>query len=65
MLVQTLKNLCTYSAFREIQQLDPKPFKQSLDQALFELTELGLRMFPHEKAYSICFHIGSNFYEIT
>ena len=36
--------------FSEIPQLDPKPLNQILDQALFELNDLDLRMFQHECA---------------
>ena len=49
-LLKALKTLWTYIPFREIPQLDPKPFNQFLDQALFELNDLDLRMFRHECA---------------
>ena len=44
-LVKALKTLWTYIPFPEIPQLDPKPLNQILDQALFELNDLDLRMF--------------------
>ena len=44
-LVKALKTLWTYIPFPEIPQLDPKPLNQILDQALFELNALDLRMF--------------------
>ena len=47
-LVKALKTLWTYIPFPEIPQLDPKPLNQILDQALFELKNLDLRMFQHE-----------------
>ena len=49
-LVKALKTLWTYIPFPEIPQLDPKPLNQILDQALFELNDLDLRMFQHECA---------------
>ena len=49
-LVKALKTLWTYIPFPEIPQLDPKPVNQILDQALFELNDLDLRMFQHECA---------------
>ena len=49
-LVKALKTLWTYIPFPEIPQLDPKPLNQLLDQALFELNDLDLRMFQHECA---------------
>ena len=49
-LVKALKTLWTYILFSEIPQLDPKPLNQILDQALFELNDLDLRMFQHECA---------------
>ena len=49
-LVKALKTLWTYIPFSEISQLDPKPLNQILDQVLFELNELDLRMFQHECA---------------
>ena len=49
-LVKALETLWTYILFPEIPHLDPKPLNQSLDQALFELNELDLRMFQHECA---------------
>ena len=49
-LVKAVKTLWTYIAFPEIPQLDPKPLNQILDQALFELNDLDLRMFRHECA---------------
>ena len=48
LLVKALKTLWTYIPFPEIPQLDPKALNQILDQALFELQDLDLRMFPHE-----------------
>ena len=47
-LLKALKTLWTYIPFPEISQLDPKPLNQILDQALFELNDLDLRMFHHE-----------------
>ena len=47
-LVKAFKNLWTYIPFPEIPQLDPNPLNQILDQALFELNDLDLRMFQHE-----------------
>ena len=49
-LVKALKTLWTYIPFPEIPQLDPKPLNQILDQALFELNDLDLRMFQYECA---------------
>ena len=49
-LVKALKTLWTYIPFTEIPQLDPKPVNQILDQSLFELNDLDLRMFQHECA---------------
>ena len=49
-LVKALKTLWTYIPFPEIPELDPKPLNQILDQALFELNDLDLRMFQHECA---------------
>ena len=49
-LVKALKTLWTYIPFPETPQLEPKPFNQILDQALFELNDLDLRMFQHECA---------------
>ena len=49
-LVKALKTLWTYIPFPEIPQLDPKPLNQILDQALFELNDLDLRMFKYECA---------------
>ena len=49
-LVKALKTLWTYIPFPEIPQLHPKPLSQILDQALFELNDLDLRMFQHECA---------------
>ena len=49
-LVKALKTLWTYIPFPEIPQPDPKPLNQILDQALFELNDLDLRMFQHECA---------------
>ena len=49
-LVKALETLRTYIPFSEIPQLDPKPLNQILDQALFELNDLDLRMFQHECA---------------
>ena len=49
-LVEALKTLWTYIPFPEIPQLDPKRLNQILDQALFELNDLDLRMFQHECA---------------
>ena len=49
-LVRALKTLWTYIPFPEIPQFDPKPLNQILDQALFELNDLDLRMFQHECA---------------
>ena len=49
-LVKALKTLWTYIPFPELPQLDPKPLNQILDQALFELNDLDLRMFQHECA---------------
>ena len=48
MLVKAPKTFWTYIPFPEIAQLDPKPLNQILDQALFELNDLDLRMFHHE-----------------
>ena len=50
MLVKALKILWTYILFPEIPQLHPKPLNQILDQTLFELNDLDLRMFQHECA---------------
>ena len=50
MLVKALKTLWTYIPFPEIPQLDPKPLNQILDEALFELNDLDLKMFQHECA---------------
>ena len=44
-LVKALKVLWTYILFPEIPQLNPKPLNQILNQALFELNDLDLRMF--------------------
>ena len=49
-LVKSLKFLWTFIPFPEIPQLDPKPLNQILDQALFEMNDLSLRMFQHECA---------------
>ena len=49
-LVKALKTLWTYIAVAEIPQLDPKSLNQILDQALFELNDLDLKMFQHECA---------------
>ena len=49
-LVKALKILWTYIPFPEITQLHPKPLNQILDQALFELNDLDLRMFQQECA---------------
>ena len=49
-LVKALKTFWTYNLFPDIPQLDPKPLNQILDQALFELNDLDLRMFQHERA---------------
>ena len=49
-LVKALKTLWTYIPLPEIPQLDPKPLNQILDQALFALNDLDLRMFQHECA---------------
>ena len=49
-LVKALKTLWTYIPFPEIPQLDPKPLNQILDQTLFELNDLDLRMFQYECA---------------
>ena len=49
-LVKALKTLWTYIPFPEIPQLDPKPLNRILDQALFKLNDLDLRMFQHECA---------------
>ena len=54
-LVKALKTLWTYIPFSEIPQLDPKPLNNILDQALFELNDLDLRMFQHECAYTHLF----------
>ena len=55
MLVNALKTLWTYILFPEIPQLDPKPLNQTLDQALFELNDLDLRMLQHECADTYLF----------
>ena len=47
-LEKALKTLWTYIPFPEIPQFDPKPLNQILDQALFELNYLDLRMFQLE-----------------
>ena len=39
-LVKALITFGTYIPFSEIPQHDPKPLKQNLDQALFELNDL-------------------------
>ena len=62
-LVKALKTLWTYIPFPEIPRLDPEPLNQILDQALFELNDLDIRMFQHECA-DICFRIASNCCEI-
>ena len=49
-LVKALKTLWTYIPFPEIPQLDPKALNQVLDQTLFELNDLDLRMFQHDCA---------------
>ena len=49
-LVKALKTLWTYIPFPEIPQLDPEPLNQILDQALFELNDLDLRMSQYECA---------------
>ena len=49
-LVKAPKTLWTYIPFPEIPQLDPKPLNRILEQALFELNNLDLRMFQHECA---------------
>ena len=49
-LVKARETVWTYIPFPEIPQLDPKPLNQILDQALFELNDLDLRMFQHECA---------------
>ena len=49
-LVKALKTLWTYIHFPEIPQFDPKPLNRILDQALFELNDVDLRMFQHECA---------------
>ena len=49
-LVKALKTSWTYIPFPEIPQLDPKPLNQILDQALFELNDLDLRMLQYECA---------------
>ena len=51
-LVKALKALWTNNPFPEIPQLNPKPLNQILDQALFKLNDLDLRMFQHECAYT-------------
>ena len=50
MLVKTPKTLWTYIPFPEIPQLDPKPLNKILDQTLFELNDLDLRMFQRKCA---------------
>ena len=47
-IVKALKTLWTDIPFPEISQLDPKPLNQILDQSLFELNDLDLRIFQHE-----------------
>ena len=47
-LLKALKALWTSTPFPKILQFDPKPLNQILDQALFELNDLQLRMFQHE-----------------
>ena len=54
-LVKAPKTLWTYNSFPEIPQLDPEPLNQILDQALFELIDLELRMFQHECADTLLF----------
>ena len=54
-LVKAHKTLWTDIRFPEIPQLDPKPLNQILDQALFELNDLDLRMFQHECADTYLF----------
>ena len=49
-LVKALKTLWTYISFPEIPKLVFKPLNQILDQALFELNDLDLRMFKHDCA---------------
>ena len=55
MLLKALQNLWTYILFPEIPQPDPKPVNQILDEALFELNDLDLRMFQHECAVTHLF----------
>ena len=47
-LVKAPKTPWTYIPFPEIPQLDSMPLNQILDQALFELKDLDIRMFQHE-----------------
>ena len=53
--VVLIKALKTCIPFPEIPQLDPKPLNQILDQSLFELNDLDLRMFQHECADTLLF----------
>ena len=61
-LVKALKTLWTYIPFPEIPQLDPKPLNQILDQALFELNDLGCS--NTNAPTRTCSRIGSNCYVI-
>ena len=44
-LVKALKTLWTYILFPRYPPLDPKPLNEILDQAMFELNDLDLRIF--------------------
>ena len=48
--VKAQKTLRTYIPFPHIPQLDPKTLNQILDQALFELNNLDLKMFHYKCA---------------
>ena len=60
-LVKALKTLRAYIPFLEIPQLNPRPLNQILDQALFELNDLDLRMFQHESADTHLFSYWKQF----
>ena len=61
MLVKAPTTFWAYILFPEIRQLDPKPLYQILDEALFELNDLDLRMFQHECAET---HLFSNWKQL-
>ena len=60
-LIKALKTFWTYIPFPEIPPLDPKPLNQILDQALFELNDLDLRMFQNERTDTHLFSYWKQF----